>query len=110
MSGFSFSDEAIFAVFDDHVLCFCLCLEKVVKLFQKIIVWGAISIHETSNLKIPGGTLYLKYIRVLEMWVLSTVVWVLGYKEQSGFRLDHEHSTRLFHKIIEDMEDTKLID
>ena len=59
-----FSDESTIAVLDDRVQSVRRrpgeefqpdCLQKTVKFPQKIMVWGAISVHGTSLLHIVEG-------------------------------------------------------
>lgn len=75
-----FSDESTVAVLDDRVQTVRRrageeflqeCLQKTVKHSQKIMVWGAISVHGTSRLKIVDGMMnQYKYIEVLENQLL----------------------------------------
>ena len=75
-----FSDESIIAVLDDRVQSVRRrsgeefkpeCLKKTVKFPQKIMVWGAISIHGPSRLMIVEGTMdQHKYINVLQTRLL----------------------------------------
>ena len=78
-----FSDESTIAVLDDRVQSARRrpgeefqpdCLQKTVKFPQKIMVWGAISVHGTSRLHIVEGMMnQTKYIEVLRGRLLPQV-------------------------------------
>lgn len=78
-----FSDESTIAVLDDRVQSVRRrpgeeferdCLQKTVKFPQKIMVWGAISVHGTSRLHIVEGMMnQTKYIEVLRGRLLPQV-------------------------------------
>lgn len=81
-----FSDESTIAVLDDRVQTVRRrpgeefepeCLKKTIKHSQKIMVWGAISVHGTSRLKIIDGMMdQFKYIDVLKnRLLLQTRDW-----------------------------------
>ena len=78
-----FSDESTIAVLDDRVQTVRRrkgeefnpqCLRKTVKFPQKIMVWGAISVHGTSRLHIVSGMMNAqKYISVLQTRLLPQI-------------------------------------
>ena len=78
-----FSDESTIAVLDDRVHTVCRrsgeefllqYLKKTVKCPAKIMVWGSISVHETSRLHIVEGTInQVKYLLKLEGRLLGQV-------------------------------------
>lgn len=78
-----FSDESTIAVLDDRVQSVRRrpgeeflpgCLKKTVKFPEKIMVWGAISVHGTSRLHIVQGTMNaVKYIEVLKRQLLPQI-------------------------------------
>ena len=71
-----FSDESTISVLDDRVQTVRRrpgeefepeCLKKTIKHSQKIMVWGAISVHGTSRLKIVEGMMnQLKFVDMLQ--------------------------------------------
>ena len=71
-----FSDESTIFILDDRVQSVRRrageeylpeCLKKTVKFPQKIMVWGAISVHGTSRLCIVDGMMnQQKYIEVIK--------------------------------------------
>lgn len=78
-----FSDESTISVLDDRVQSVRRrvgeeykpeCLKKTVKFPQKIMVWGAISVHGTSRIHIVEGMMnQTKYIQVLRTRLLPQV-------------------------------------
>ena len=78
-----FSDENTISILDDRVQTVCRrkgeefdpqCLKKTVKFPQKIMIWGAISVHGTSRLHIVSGTMNAqKYISVLRIRLLPQI-------------------------------------
>lgn len=79
----TFSDESTIDILDDRIETVRRrsgeefhpqCLKKTIKFPQKIMVWGAISIHGTSRLHVVEGTMNSeKYIRVLETRLLPQI-------------------------------------